>query len=72
GKILADSAATVGGELALGKNVLVGYIPWEGYNFEDAVLISDQGPEKITNEISHLEAHLLCNLDKNGILMLGS
>nr|YP_009582422.1 RpoB [Zantedeschia hybrid cultivar]QBK84044.1 RpoB [Zantedeschia hybrid cultivar]QJF46668.1 RNA polymerase beta subunit [Zantedeschia rehmannii] len=96
GQILADGAATVGGELALGKNVLVAYMPWEGYNFEDAVLISErlvysdiytsfhirkyeieiymtsQGPERITNEIPHLEAHLLRNLDRNGIVMLGS
>ncbi|MCR2848159.1 hypothetical protein KN825_16655, partial [Weizmannia coagulans] len=35
GQILADGAATVGGELALGKNVLVAYMPWEGYNSED-------------------------------------
>ncbi|KAL2225561.1 UNVERIFIED_CONTAM: DNA-directed RNA polymerase subunit beta [Sesamum indicum] len=49
------------------------------YNFEDAVLISErlthvtsQGPERITKEIPHLEAHLLRNLDKNGIVMLGS
>nr|YP_010581394.1 RNA polymerase beta subunit [Triphyophyllum peltatum]UZT27799.1 RNA polymerase beta subunit [Triphyophyllum peltatum] len=96
GQILADGAATVGGELALGKNVLVAYMPWEGYNFEDAVLISErlvyrdiftsfhiwkyeiqtqvtsEGPERVTNEIPHLEAHLLRNLDKNGIVMLGS
>ncbi|KAK6773908.1 hypothetical protein RDI58_029147 [Solanum bulbocastanum] len=96
GQILVDGAATIGGELALGKNVLVAYMPWEGYNFENAVLISErlvfehiytsfhirkyeihthvtsQGPEKVTNEISHLEAHLLCNLDKKGIVMLGS
>nr|YP_010850206.1 RNA polymerase beta subunit [Lobelia zeylanica]WGH11671.1 RNA polymerase beta subunit [Lobelia zeylanica] len=96
GQILADSAATVGGELALGKNVLVAYMPWEGYNFEDAVLISErlvyediytsfhirkyeiqtyvtsQGPERVTNEIPHLEAHVLRNLDKNGIVKLGS
>nr|QNR05209.1 RNA polymerase beta subunit [Passiflora suberosa] len=96
GQVLADGAATVGGELALGKNILVAYMPWEGYNFEDAVLISErlvyediltsfyirkyeiqtrvtsQGSEKITNEIPHLEAHLLRNLDKNGIVMLGS
>ncbi|KAK8512059.1 hypothetical protein V6N12_018540 [Hibiscus sabdariffa] len=38
GQILADGAVMVGGELALGKNVLVAYMPWEGYNFEDAVL----------------------------------
>ncbi|MFQ6668290.1 hypothetical protein Gotur_033987 [Gossypium turneri] len=69
GKILADSAATVGGELALGKNVLVGYMPWEGYNFEDATHVTSQGPERITNEIPHLEAHLLRNLDKNGIVV---
>nr|YP_010040330.1 RNA polymerase beta subunit [Dipelta elegans]QOZ39304.1 RNA polymerase beta subunit [Dipelta elegans]QOZ39629.1 RNA polymerase beta subunit [Dipelta elegans]UZZ45018.1 RNA polymerase beta subunit [Dipelta elegans]UZZ45192.1 RNA polymerase beta subunit [Dipelta elegans] len=96
GQILAYGAATVGGELALGKNVLVAYMPWEGYNSEDAVLISErllyediytsfhirkyeiqtrvtsQGPERVTNEIPHLEAHLLRNLDKRGIVMLGS
>uniref|UniRef100_K3Z2V8 DNA-directed RNA polymerase n=1 Tax=Setaria italica TaxID=4555 RepID=K3Z2V8_SETIT len=42
GQILAEGAATVGGELALGKNILVAYMPWEGYNFEDAVLISER------------------------------
>uniref|UniRef100_A0A5P8G3D0 DNA-directed RNA polymerase subunit beta n=1 Tax=Linnaea borealis TaxID=77623 RepID=A0A5P8G3D0_LINBO len=96
GQILAYGTATVGGELALGKNVLVAYMPWEGYNSEDAVLISErllyediytsfhirkyeiqtrvtsQGPERVTNEIPHLEAHLLRNLDKRGIVMLGS
>nr|YP_010290306.1 RNA polymerase beta subunit [Anarthria humilis]ULQ64072.1 RNA polymerase beta subunit [Anarthria humilis] len=96
GQILADGAATVGGELALGKNVLIAYMPWEGYNFEDAVLISErlvyeniytsfhirkyeiqihvtsQGPEKMTRKIPHLRAHLLRNLGKNGIVMLGS
>ncbi|KAK8649300.1 hypothetical protein V6N13_130030 [Hibiscus sabdariffa] len=96
GQILADGAAMVGGELALGKNVLVAYMLWECYNFEDVVLISErlvyediytsfhilkyenqthvtsQGLERITNEIPHLEAHLLHNLEKNGIVMLGS
>nr|YP_010953325.1 RNA polymerase beta subunit [Chiloschista guangdongensis]WMQ76764.1 RNA polymerase beta subunit [Chiloschista guangdongensis] len=96
GQILAGGAATAGGELALGKNVLVAYMSWEGYNFEDAVLISErlvykdiytsfhirkyeiqthvtsQGPERITKEIPHLEARLLRNLDRNGIVMLGS
>ncbi|KAF3625926.1 hypothetical protein FXO37_30605 [Capsicum annuum] len=42
GQILADGGATVGGELSLGKNVLVAYMPWEGYNSEDAVLISER------------------------------
>ena len=34
--------------------------------------MTSQGPERIINEIPHLEAHLLCNLDKTGIVMLGS
>ena len=42
GQILADGAATLEGELALGKNILVAYMPWEGYNFEDAILISER------------------------------
>nr|YP_010410344.1 RNA polymerase beta subunit [Cycas falcata]YP_010410779.1 RNA polymerase beta subunit [Cycas edentata]YP_010411127.1 RNA polymerase beta subunit [Cycas sundaica]UCU08338.1 RNA polymerase beta subunit [Cycas glauca]UDY71815.1 RNA polymerase beta subunit [Cycas circinalis]URF35006.1 RNA polymerase beta subunit [Cycas sp. Sulawesi 11333]URF36398.1 RNA polymerase beta subunit [Cycas seemannii]URF36920.1 RNA polymerase beta subunit [Cycas rumphii] len=96
GQILADGAATVGGELSLGKNILVAHMPWEGYNFEDAILISErlvyediytsfhierygivtcmtsQGPERITKEIPHLDAHLLRHLDGNGLVMLGS
>jgi DNA-directed RNA polymerase subunit beta len=42
GQVLADGAATEGGELALGQNILVAYVPWEGYNFEDAFLISER------------------------------
>ncbi|MCK4283414.1 MAG: DNA-directed RNA polymerase subunit beta, partial [Candidatus Brocadiae bacterium] len=42
GDVLADGAATSQGELALGKNVLVAFLPWEGYNFEDAILISER------------------------------
>nr|QKQ14647.1 beta subunit of RNA polymerase [Zygnema circumcarinatum] len=42
GQLIADGSATLGGELALGKNVLVAYMPWEGYNFEDAVLINER------------------------------
>jgi DNA-directed RNA polymerase subunit beta len=42
GQVLADGAATSKGELALGKNILVAYMPWEGYNFEDAILISER------------------------------
>jgi DNA-directed RNA polymerase subunit beta len=42
GECLADTASTVAGELALGKNMLVAYMPWEGYNFEDAVLVSER------------------------------
>ena len=42
GDILADGYATAGGELAIGKNMCVAYMNWEGYNFEDAILISER------------------------------
>jgi DNA-directed RNA polymerase subunit beta len=42
GDILADGPATDNGELALGKNVLVAFLPWEGYNFEDAIILSEE------------------------------
>ena len=42
GDVLADGPATRGGELALGKNLLVAFMPWSGYNFEDAILISER------------------------------
>ena len=41
GDLVADCSASQFGELALGKNVLIAYLPWEGYNFEDAVVISE-------------------------------
>lgn len=42
GEIIADGMATKNGELALGKNLLVAFMPWRGYNFEDAILINDK------------------------------
>nr|UNJ16423.1 RNA polymerase beta subunit [Boldiaceae sp.] len=42
GQIIADGASTDGGEIALGKNILIGYMPWEGFNYEDAFLISER------------------------------
>lgn len=42
GDVIADGASTNWGELSLGKNVLVAYMPWEGYNFEDAILLSER------------------------------
>jgi len=42
GSVLADGPSTNNGELALGRNVLVGFMAWEGYNFEDAILISEE------------------------------
>ncbi len=42
GDVLADGPSTQGGELALGQNVLVAYMTWDGYNFEDAIILSDR------------------------------
>ncbi len=42
GEVIADGSSTDQGELALGRNVLVAFMPWEGYNYEDAILISEQ------------------------------
>jgi DNA-directed RNA polymerase subunit beta len=42
GEIIADGAGTAEGELALGKNALVAFMPWDGYNFEDAILMSER------------------------------
>ena len=42
GQVLANGSACEGGEIALGQNVLIAYMPWEGYNYEDAILVSDR------------------------------
>lgn len=42
GQVIADSPATINGELGLGANLLIGYLPWEGYNYEDAIVISER------------------------------
>jgi DNA-directed RNA polymerase subunit beta len=54
GQIIADGAATKDGELALGRNVLVAFMPWRGYNFEDAILIS----EKLVKEDMYTSIHI--------------
>ncbi|NLB60951.1 MAG: DNA-directed RNA polymerase subunit beta [Clostridiales bacterium] len=42
GQCIADGASTDHGEIALGRNILIGFMPWEGYNYEDAILISEE------------------------------
>ena len=49
GDLLSDCSSSIKGELALGKNLLVAYMPWEGFNFEDAVLINDKVLSKYTS-----------------------
>lgn len=55
GDILADGSATDLGELALGKNVLVAFMPWNGYNYEDSILISDRVVEEDSFTSIHIE-----------------
>jgi DNA-directed RNA polymerase subunit beta len=54
GQVIADGPCTDHGELALGRNVLVAFMPWNGYNFEDAILIS----EKIVKEDIYTSIHI--------------
>lgn len=55
GQVLVDGPATDQGELALGKNLLVAFMPWEGYNFEDAILISERLVIEDTFTSIHIE-----------------
>nr|QJQ36591.1 RNA polymerase beta subunit [Pyrrosia sheareri] len=57
GEVISDGAATARGESALGKNILVAYMPWEGYNFEDAVLISERLIYEDISTSFHIERH---------------
>jgi DNA-directed RNA polymerase subunit beta len=57
GQVLADGSATEGGELALGRNVLVAYMPWEGYNYEDAILISERLVSEDVYTTIHVEKY---------------
>ncbi|HVZ36476.1 MAG TPA: DNA-directed RNA polymerase subunit beta, partial [Polyangiaceae bacterium] len=54
GQVIADGPCTEQGELALGRNVLVAFMPWRGYNFEDAILIS----EKLVKEDYYTSVHI--------------
>ena len=57
GDILADGASTCGGEMALGKNPLIGFMTWEGYNYEDAVLLSERLVQKDVYTSVHIEEY---------------
>jgi DNA-directed RNA polymerase subunit beta len=54
GEVIADGAATKDGELALGRNVLVAFMSWDGYNFEDAILVS----ERLVKEDAYTSIHI--------------
>ena len=57
GDVLADGAATYKGELALGRNVLVGFMAWDGFNFEDAIIISEELVEEDVYTSIHIEEY---------------
>jgi DNA-directed RNA polymerase subunit beta len=57
GAVLADSSSTQGGELALGQNVVVAYMSWEGGNFEDAILVSERLVQDDKYTSIHIEKH---------------
>ena len=57
GDTLADGHSTEGGELALGRNILIGFMSWEGYNYEDAILISEKLVKEDVFTSIHIEEH---------------
>jgi len=57
GDVLADGPSTHHGDLALGKNLLVAFMPWEGYNFEDAIILSERLVRDDVLTSIHIEAH---------------
>jgi DNA-directed RNA polymerase subunit beta len=81
GEVLADGSSTDGGELALGANLLVAFMPWEGFNFEDAIVIHEYeidarstklGDEEITRDIPNRSEESLANLDERGVVRIGA
>ena len=57
GQVIADGPSTSGGEMALGKNPLIGFITWEGYNYEDAVLLSERLVQEDVYTSVHIEEY---------------
>ena len=56
GQVIADGPSTSGGEMALGKNPLIGFMTWEGYNYEDAVLLSERVQDDVYTSV-HIEEY---------------
>ena len=57
GDVIADGPATDGGEMALGRNLLVAFMPWEGYNYEDAIILSQRLVQDDVLSSIHIEEH---------------
>lgn len=65
GQIIADGSGTYEGEITLGKNLLIGYIGWEGYNFEDAVVINKRLIEEDTLSSIHIKRYKIFLVNDN-------
>lgn len=65
GQIIADGPGTEGGELALGQNLTVAYMPWDGYNFEDAILVSERLVQDDLFTSIHIEKYELQLIDEH-------
>ncbi|MBQ3500754.1 MAG: DNA-directed RNA polymerase subunit beta, partial [Oscillospiraceae bacterium] len=63
GQVIADGPATSEGEISLGKNMLIGFMTWEGYNYEDAVLINEKLVKEDTYTSVHIEEYELESRD---------
>jgi DNA-directed RNA polymerase subunit beta len=65
GQIITDGSGTYEGEITLGKNLLIGYIGWEGYNFEDAVVINKRLIEEDTLSSIHIKRYKIFLVNDN-------
>lgn len=59
GDILTEGYSTQGGELALGKNLLVAYMPWKGYNYEDAIVLNERVVREDLLTSVHVDEYIL-------------
>lgn len=69
GQILTEGYSTENGELALGKNLLVAYMPWKGYNYEDAIVLNERVVREDLLTSVHVEEYsleVLRNKTRNG------
>ena len=71
GQVIADSSSTLSGEFAIGLNLLIGYMPWEGYNYEDAIIINEKlvkSGRLTSSHVSVYETELeLSNIDVKAV-----
>ncbi len=68
GEVLADGPSTDLGELALGQNIRVAFMPWNGYNFEDSMLVSERVVQQDRFTTIHIQSYLECELCKTVLL----